>query len=146
MRQQRRRLSPRQDETCQIPGADWADDAELPGVATCRCSVRVPVDGCSGQRGRGGLLGRGRGAVVVAGHDRLHQTLKNCLDRQDPATDIQSLQAQLDTFAGYYNQQRRTAPPAGEPPPPPGMTARPLTPARQGIRVNGSLHTRSRVR
>jgi predicted nucleic acid-binding Zn ribbon protein len=38
--------------------------------------------------------------------ERLHQTLKQWLTRQDPATDIAGLQAQLDTFTDYYNQQR----------------------------------------
>ena len=38
--------------------------------------------------------------------ERFHQTLKKWLARQDPAADIPALQAQLDTFAAYYNHQR----------------------------------------
>ncbi len=38
--------------------------------------------------------------------ERFHQTLKKWLARQDPAATLAGLQAQLDTFAGYYNTQR----------------------------------------
>jgi transposase InsO family protein len=38
--------------------------------------------------------------------ERFHQTLKRWLARQDPAPTLAALQAQLDTFAGYYNQVR----------------------------------------
>jgi transposase InsO family protein len=38
--------------------------------------------------------------------ERLHQTLKKWLARQDPATTLTGLQAQLDAFTAYYNTQR----------------------------------------
>jgi hypothetical protein len=38
--------------------------------------------------------------------ERLHQTLKRYLARQKPARTLQELQAQLDTFAHYYNDIR----------------------------------------
>jgi hypothetical protein len=38
--------------------------------------------------------------------ERFHQTLKRWLARQDPAGSLAQLQAQLDTFADYYNQIR----------------------------------------
>lgn len=38
--------------------------------------------------------------------ERLHQTLKRYLARQKPARTLQQLQAQLDTFAHYYNDIR----------------------------------------
>jgi transposase InsO family protein len=38
--------------------------------------------------------------------ERFHQTLKRYLSKQTPATSLTVLQAQLDTFRGYYNQQR----------------------------------------
>ena len=38
--------------------------------------------------------------------ERLHQTLKRYLARQKPASTLQDLQAQLDTFAHYYNDMR----------------------------------------
>ena len=38
--------------------------------------------------------------------ERLHQTLKNWLARQDPATTTGGLQAQLDAFTAYYNTGR----------------------------------------
>jgi transposase InsO family protein len=38
--------------------------------------------------------------------ERLHQTLKNWLVRQPAAASLADLQAQLDTFAEYYNHQR----------------------------------------
>ncbi len=38
--------------------------------------------------------------------ERLHQTLKRFLSRQDRATTIAELQAQLDRFRAYYNTRR----------------------------------------
>jgi transposase InsO family protein len=38
--------------------------------------------------------------------ERLHQTLKRYLAKQTPPATIQELQAQLDTFAHYYNDIR----------------------------------------
>jgi hypothetical protein len=38
--------------------------------------------------------------------ERLHQTLKRYLARQTPPTTLPELQAQLDTFAHYYNDIR----------------------------------------
>jgi transposase InsO family protein len=38
--------------------------------------------------------------------ERLHQTLKRYLARQKPASTLSELQAQLDTFAHYYNDIR----------------------------------------
>ncbi len=38
--------------------------------------------------------------------ERFHQTLKKHLARQRPAATMAELQAQLDAFAGYYNDVR----------------------------------------
>jgi hypothetical protein len=38
--------------------------------------------------------------------ERLHQTLKRYLDRQQPVRTLPELQAELDTFAHYYNTIR----------------------------------------
>lgn len=38
--------------------------------------------------------------------ERFHQTMKLYLQRQDPPVSIRQLQAQLDTFATYYNEVR----------------------------------------
>ena len=38
--------------------------------------------------------------------ERLHQTLKRYLTKQPPAATLAELQAQLDTFAHYYNDIR----------------------------------------
>ncbi len=38
--------------------------------------------------------------------ERYHQTLKRYLGRQKPAGTLEELQAQLDTFAHYYNTRR----------------------------------------
>jgi hypothetical protein len=60
--------------------------------------------------------------------ERLHQTLKNWLTHQDPATTLTELQAQLDTFTSYYNTCRphraigRRTPGGGLERPPPGHT------------------------
>jgi transposase InsO family protein len=74
--------------------------------------------------------------------ERLHQTLKNWLARQEPAHTVEQLQAQLDTFAEYYNHQRphravsrRT--------PATAWHARPrAVPARQGIQISEHFRVR----
>ncbi len=38
--------------------------------------------------------------------ERLHQTLKKWLAKQEPAPDVDALQAQLDRFRRYYNEIR----------------------------------------
>jgi hypothetical protein len=38
--------------------------------------------------------------------ERLHQTLKKWLAKQEPAATLEQLQAQLDAFAAYYNRLR----------------------------------------
>jgi transposase InsO family protein len=38
--------------------------------------------------------------------ERFHQTLKKWLAKQSRARSVEALQAQLDTFAGYYNTRR----------------------------------------
>lgn len=38
--------------------------------------------------------------------ERFHQTLKGYLAKQEPAPTIEALQAQIDTFAAYYNEVR----------------------------------------
>ena len=38
--------------------------------------------------------------------ERFHQTLKKYLAKQDPATSLAQLQAQLDAFVAYYNAAR----------------------------------------
>jgi transposase InsO family protein len=53
--------------------------------------------------------------------ERLHQTLKQWLAKQPPATTITDLQAQLDTFRDYYNTQRPHRAIGRRPPPPPGQ-------------------------
>jgi transposase InsO family protein len=60
--------------------------------------------------------------------ERLHQTLKKWLARQDPPATTGALQAQLDTFTDSYNTQRphraigRRTPGGGLERPPPGHT------------------------
>jgi transposase InsO family protein len=56
--------------------------------------------------------------------ERFHQTLKRWLARQDPAGSLAQLQAQLDTFADYYNQIRPHRA-VGRKPPATAYTARP---------------------
>jgi transposase InsO family protein len=64
--------------------------------------------------------------------ERLHQTLKNWLTRQDPAIDITGLQTQLDTFTDYYNHQRPHRA-VGRRTPAQAWESRPrATPTRQG--------------
>jgi transposase InsO family protein len=74
--------------------------------------------------------------------ERLHQTLKNWLARQDPAATIGQLQQQLDTFTDYYNTARphrgvdRQTPAAA-------WAARPRAlPARQGIQIGHHFRVR----
>jgi transposase InsO family protein len=38
--------------------------------------------------------------------ERFHQTLKSFLAKQPPATDLKTLQFQIDTFVAYYNEVR----------------------------------------
>ena len=74
--------------------------------------------------------------------ERLHQTLKKWLARQDPADSIHTLQIQLDAFVAYYNQQRphrgidRRTPAAA-------WATRPRAiPTRQGIRISEHFRVR----
>ena len=74
--------------------------------------------------------------------ERLHQTLKKWLARQDPAPTITALQHQLDTFTDYYNHHRphrgidRRTPAAA-------WAARPRAiPARQGIHISEHFRVR----
>jgi transposase InsO family protein len=74
--------------------------------------------------------------------ERLHQTLKNWLARQDPAATITGLQAQLDDFTAYYNNQRPHRA-AGRRTPAAAWNARPRAiPARQGIRISEHFRVR----
>jgi transposase InsO family protein len=74
--------------------------------------------------------------------ERLHQTLKNWLARQPAAASIADLQAQLDTFAEYYNHQRPHRG-NGRRTPATAWTARPRAiPARQGIRISEHFRVR----
>jgi transposase InsO family protein len=74
--------------------------------------------------------------------ERLHQTLKNWLARQPPAATIVDLQAQLDTFADYYNQHRPHRG-VGRRTPATAWTTRPRAiPARQGIQISEHFRVR----
>jgi transposase InsO family protein len=74
--------------------------------------------------------------------ERLHQTLKKWLARQNPAATITGLQAQLDTFTAYYNNQRPHRA-IGRRTPAAAWNARPRAmPSRQGIRVSGHFRVR----
>jgi hypothetical protein len=74
--------------------------------------------------------------------ERFHQTLKKWLTQQESAATIALLQAQLGTFAAYYNTRRphrgisrRT--------PTQAWTARPhAIPARQGIQISEHFRVR----
>jgi transposase InsO family protein len=74
--------------------------------------------------------------------ERLHQTLKKWLARQDPADSIHALQIQLDAFTAHYNQQRphrgidRRTPAAAWAARPPAI------PTRQGIRISEHFRVR----
>jgi transposase InsO family protein len=74
--------------------------------------------------------------------ERLHQTLKKWLARQDPAATIPALQAQLDTFTAYYNTARPHRA-TGHRTPATAWTARPRAiPARRGIRISEHFRVR----
>jgi hypothetical protein len=74
--------------------------------------------------------------------ERLHQTLKNWLARQDPAATISALQAQLDAFTAYYNT-RRPHRAIGRRTPQTAWNARPRAiPARRGIRISEHFRVR----
>ena len=74
--------------------------------------------------------------------ERLHQTLKNWLAKQPPATTITDLQAQLDTYREYYNT-RRPHRAIGRRTPTSAWSARPRAiPARQGIRIDEQFRVR----
>jgi hypothetical protein len=75
--------------------------------------------------------------------ERLHQTLKNWLAKQDPAAaTVAGLQAQLDDFRGYYNTARpHRAIRRGTPQT--AWLARPrATPTRQGIKISEHFRVR----
>ena len=74
--------------------------------------------------------------------ERLHQTLKHWLARQDPADTVAALQAQLNAFAAYYNHHR---PHRGinRQTPATAWAARPRAiPARQGIQISHHFRVR----
>jgi transposase InsO family protein len=74
--------------------------------------------------------------------ERLHQTLKNWLAHQPAATTIADPQAQLDTFADYYNH-RRPHRGVGRRTPATAWAARPRAiPARQGIQISEHFRVR----
>ena len=74
--------------------------------------------------------------------ERLHQTLKKWLARQDPAATLTGLRAQLDAFTAYYNTQRPHRA-IGRQTPQAAWTARPKAiPARRGIRVSEHFRVR----
>lgn len=74
--------------------------------------------------------------------ERLHQTLKNWLARQPTTATIAELQAQLNTFADYYNH-RRPHRGVGRRTPATAWTARPRAlPARQGIQISEHFRVR----
>jgi len=66
--------------------------------------------------------------------ERFHQTLKGFLARQDPASTITALQAQVDRFVAYYNDVRPHR--AGE-----RMTPRAAYNARDKARPDGPKTT-----
>jgi transposase InsO family protein len=74
--------------------------------------------------------------------ERLHQTLKKWLIRQDPAATITGLQAQLDAFTVYYNTQRPHRA-IGRRTPADAWNARPRAiPTRQGIHISEHFRVR----
>ena len=74
--------------------------------------------------------------------ERLHQTLKKWLARQDPAATISALQTQLDAFTAYYNTARPHRG-IGRQTPQTAWHARPRAiPARRGIRVSEHFRVR----
>jgi transposase InsO family protein len=74
--------------------------------------------------------------------ERLHQTLKKWLARQEPAATVAALQTQLDTFAAYYNTKRPHRGIARRTPTQ-AWSARPRAlPARQGIQISEHFRVR----
>jgi len=74
--------------------------------------------------------------------ERLHQTLKKWLARQDPAATLTGLRAQLDAFTAYYNTARPHRA-IGRRTPVAAWNARPRAmPSRQGIRVSEHFRVR----
>jgi transposase InsO family protein len=74
--------------------------------------------------------------------ERLHQTLKKWLARQEPAATLTGLQAQLGDFTAYYNNQRPHRA-IGRTTPATAWNARPRAiPARQGIRISEHFRVR----
>jgi transposase InsO family protein len=74
--------------------------------------------------------------------ERLHQTLKKWLARQDAPATITALQAQLGAFTSYYNTQRPHRA-TGRRTPQAAWNARPrAVPARQGIRISEHFRVR----
>jgi transposase InsO family protein len=67
--------------------------------------------------------------------ERLHQTLKRYLSKQDPAGSLRQLQAQLDSFRSYYNEVRPHRA-IGRRTPLEAYSARPkATPSLPGVKV-----------
>lgn len=74
--------------------------------------------------------------------ERLHQTLKRFLARQEPASEIGALQDQLDRFVAYYNTVRPHRA-IGRRTPADAFGARPkATPSLQSLPVPGRLRLR----
>jgi len=74
--------------------------------------------------------------------ERVHQTLKRFLSRQDPAETIEALQTQLDRFGDYYNEVRPHRS-LGRRTPAEAFAARPkATPSLQGLEVPGRFRLR----
>jgi transposase InsO family protein len=75
--------------------------------------------------------------------ERFHQSLKKWLTRQDPAPTIAAMQAQLDSFAGYYNHHRPHRG-IGRRTPAAAWSARPRAcPVRQGIQISEHFRVRT---
>ena len=72
--------------------------------------------------------------------ERFHQTLKRWLAKQDAATTIEELQAQLDAFRTYYNEIRPHRA-IGRRPPAEAYAARPKDQPR-GPRIEGTYRVR----
>jgi hypothetical protein len=96
-----------------------------------------------------GVVSSARRACISArtSPEHVHQTIKNWLARRDAPPTIEALQAQLDTYAEYYNTQRphraiaRRAPATV-------WTARPHatptpTPTRRGLRIHEQFRVRT---
>ena len=75
--------------------------------------------------------------------ERLHQTLKNWLTRQDPAQSVAVLQAQLDAFTAYYNTARPHRS-TGRRTPAQAFNDRPrATPTRPGLTISEHYRVRT---